>query len=109
MNPYMLLIPVFVLCVAGSGLSYTDDLRRSPWYTFWMVVLGGACAGLFAWGAKLLDDRERLYVFSLWYDSTLYFCYYGLPILLFATRPSPGVLLGTVIVLAGLVVVKVSS
>jgi multidrug transporter EmrE-like cation transporter len=108
-NPYLLLVPVFLLCVAGSGLSYTDALRRSPWYTWWMVALGAACAGLFAWGAKLLDETPKVWVYSLWYDSLVLAGYYLIPLLVFGTKVSPGVLAGSALVLAGLVVVKVSS
>jgi multidrug transporter EmrE-like cation transporter len=106
-NPYLLLVPVFLLCVAGSGLSYTDGLRRSPWYTWWMILLGGACAGMFAWAAKMLDSGPGVYRYSLFYDAVVMSCYYLLPLLAFGTRVSPGVLLGAAVVVAGLVIVKV--
>lgn len=107
MNPYLLLVPVFVLCVAGSGLSYTDATRRSPSYVWWMAFLGAACAALFAWAARMLDDNPRVYKFSLFYDSLMAFCYYLLPLVVFGTKVSPGVLAGAGLVAAGLLVVKV--
>ena len=109
MNPYFLLVPVFLFCLMGAGLSYSDDARRHWSYTPWMIVLGAVCAGLFAWGAQLLDNKGKVFVFSIWYDSLVLACYYILPILIFGTRVSWGVMLGAAFVVAGLVIVKASE
>jgi hypothetical protein len=109
MNPHLLLIPVFVICVIGSMLSYTDAFRRAWWYSPLFVTLGAATTYLFAWGAKLLDNKEKVYIFSLYYDSAMMVAYYLLPLLIFSTRPTTGVLVGTslVVIVIGLFIVKV--
>lgn len=109
MSAYWLLVPVFLMCVAGSWLSYSDAARRSPGYVWWMVLLGGACAGLFGWAARALDDKAKLYAFSLFYDSLMMAAYYLLPLALFGARVSPGVLCGAALVAVGLLVVRVSE
>ncbi len=107
MSPWYALFPVFVLCIAGSALCYTDSLRRSEWDLPAMTVLGAVCAGLFAWATGRLDSKERAYVFSLYYDSAMMVAYYLLPLVLFGTRVTPGVMVGAALVALGLVVVKV--
>lgn len=106
---YLLLVPVFVLCLAGSGLSYSDSLRRGPYYVPAMVLLGAACACLFAWGAWLLDDAGKVFVYSLAYDVVVLACYYLFPLLVMGVRVPPGVLVGAALVVAGLVVVKTAG
>lgn len=109
MNAYMLLLPVFLLCLAGAGLSYTDSLRQSRWYIPWMVFLGAACAGLFAWAAVILDSSEKIYTFSLLYDSVMALCYYLIPLAILGVSVPPTVLVGATFVVLGLLVVKLGS
>jgi len=107
MDPYLLLIPVFIIYVIGSALSYIDALRRAWWYAPLFAILGVVTTYLFAWAAKLLDNKEKIYVFSLCYDTAMMIAYYLLPLLIFSTRPSTGVVIGTSLVVIGLFVVKV--
>ena len=109
MNPYWLLAPVFALCAAGAWLSYSDEARRAPGYVWQMVVLGAVCAGLFAAGAQRLDDKGKVYVFSLVYDLFVLAAYYVMPILVFGVRLSWPVVAGSILVLAGIVIIKIGG
>ena len=88
-------------------LSYTDSFRRTWWYMPLFTVLGCIVTCLFAWGVKLLDNKEKVYTFSLYYDTVVMAAYYLLPLLIFSTRPSPGTICGAILVVVGLFVVKV--
>ncbi len=105
MNPYLLLVPVLVLCLAGSAWTYSDDRGKS--FVIGMAVLGAMCAALFAVGVRELDSKARVWVFSLCWDVVMLFSYYAVPILVLGVRVSPGVLAGMLLVVAGLVLVKV--
>lgn len=107
MNPYWLLVPVFVLCCVGSGLTYTDSARKAWWFVYAVVPLWTACGVLFCWAAKTLEDKQSVYVFGLAYDVLMVLAYYILPLVVFGTKVSPGVMVGAGLIVLGLLVVKV--
>ena len=106
MTAWHLLFPVFLLCCAGSWLTYSDSRRQASWYPWVMVLLGAGCAYLFSLGAQWLDDKVRVYVFSLVYDCLMVAAYYVLPLVVLGVKVSPGVAVGAGLVVAGLVVIK---
>lgn len=109
MSPYWLLLPVFLLCCAGSYLSYTDAARRGPHYVWQMALLGAGCAALFAVAARALDDKPRVYVFSLAYDFLMAVAYYLLPLAVFGVRLSPGVVAGVALAALGFALIKAAG
>lgn len=108
MNPYWLLLPVFAVNAIGSYVTYDDSIRDSKAYSPIMTVLGGAFCALFAYGASISETREKVFIFSLLADLVMAVCYYLLPLLIFAVRPSLGVLAGTGLIAIGLIVLKLS-
>ncbi len=106
MNPYFLLLPVAIMCVVGSWSTYTKWAKDAPWYTPVLVLLSAMCGLCFALAAKQFqDDKARLYVFSLSYDSVMMAAYYLLPLVAFSTRVTPGVMCGAALVAIGLIMV----
>ncbi len=105
MNPYLLLVPVFVMCLAGSAWTYSDERGRG--FVVGMAALGAMCAACFAVGVAMLDVKPKVYVFSLTYDVLMLLAYYAVPLLVLGVRVSPGVVVGMLFVVAGLVIVKV--
>mgnify|MGYP006921306019 CR=1 FL=1 len=101
-----LLALVFVMCCVGSWASYTK-FKETRLYLPLLVTLGGVCSLLFGLAAKWLKSNEKLYVFSLYFDALMAFAYYLLPLLVFGTKLSPGVLVGAALVVAGLFVVHI--
>lgn len=102
---YSLLIPIFLLCSFGAWLSYTEYTKSAPWYVPLMAVLGAGCAALFAIAARRMSKTE-VYTYSLWYDGAVAFAYYLLPVLIWDAKLTAGIVVGTLLVVSGLVVVK---
>ena len=97
---------IFLMCCVGSWASYTD-FKKTAAYLPLIMLMGCGCSLLFGYAARRLDDNAKLYVFSLGYDSGMMFAYYVLPIALFSTRLTPAVVVGAVLVIAGLLVVHI--
>ena len=74
-----------------------------------MALLGASTALLFGWAIRQFPTKEEVYAFNLYYDALVFFVYYALPLLLMGVKPSPGAILGTVILLAGIILIKVNS
>lgn len=108
MSPFLFLLPVFAMCLAGSWMSYTDWARRAWWYGPGLVVLGALCTACFAAGARCLDNRTRIFVFSLGYDVLMALAYYVVPVLAFGLKLPSGVAAGAALILAGLILVHAS-
>jgi hypothetical protein len=73
-----------------------------------MILVSAVNGWLFSIGCRDLDDKAGVYTFSLAFDFMMILAYYVVPIAIFGVRLSPGVILGSLIMLAGLAVVKVS-
>ncbi len=107
MNPWLILIPAFVCFAIGAGISYTDSIRKSQWFIpayFSVGFVGMVC---WVWACRLIDDKQKLYLFSLAWDFLMVVCYYALPLLIFEFKFNKGVIIGMLIMLVGLVIVKV--
>jgi uncharacterized membrane protein (DUF485 family) len=72
-----------------------------------MAILAAGCGLFFGYAAKLLDTKAGVYLFSLYYDSIMMVAYYVLPLLVFSTKVTPGVMVGAALVAAGLIVAKI--
>ncbi len=102
---YLLLTLVFLLCVLGSWASFTDRVRNGGSYLPLMLAVSVGTGFLFACGCRLLDSKERIFVFSLGYDVVMATAYYLLPVLAFGCKPGPGVGWGALLIVLGLLLV----
>lgn len=109
MTAWHLLVPFFALCCVCSAMSYSKLARDWPGYTWAMCGAGAVCAWMFALAARWLDDKEAIYVYSLWWDSLMLAAYYLLPLLASGVRPAAGACAGVVLVVLGMALVKLYS
>lgn len=100
---YLLL--AFLICSFGAYISYSP-MKAEPYARWLMMCLGGLIGWLWIVAIRKMDS-ERAYVFSLYWDSVVMTAYYLMPILLLGVRPNAGVLVGSAVVMAGLVIVKI--
>ena len=108
-SAYYLMIPLFVLLSAASAASYADTARRHWSYVPGMMILGSLTTLIFAYGSKLLDDKSRIFVYSLAYDCMMALCYYILPLIVLGVRVNAGVMIGSVLIIVGLIIIKGTS
>ncbi len=104
---YTFAIATLVLLFLGSWATFTDSVRQSRWYVPAMMILSLLNALIFGIAARMLNDKERIFVLSLVLDALMVFAYYLVPLLAFGVRPSTPVLVGTGLIVLGFLFVKV--
>ncbi len=109
MLAWLLLIPALLTFAVGAWLSYDDECRNSKYYPWLFTFLGVTCSTLWIIATRALGDKDKIFVYSLFWDSLMMACYYLLPLVAMGVRVNTGILVGTGLVVAGLVVVKVAS
>jgi multidrug transporter EmrE-like cation transporter len=107
MNPWLSLLPATLIFIIGSLFSFSDTLRNSKWYTPVFVILGIAMTFLWIWATKVFDDKNKIYVFSLVWDFLMMAAYYLLPFCLYKFKFSWPMIIGALLMVAGVVVVKI--
>lgn len=97
-----------VLFLLGSWASYNDKFRAGQWYSVSYISLGILSAMLWVWatGSK---TKEQVFTYSLYWDSLMVACYYVAPLFLMGLRPTAGVLVGSLLILSGILVVKLGG
>lgn len=100
------LIPVFVVCAVGSWVTYCR--REEDWAPWLMAGLAATCGAMWVMAVRRLG-QEQVFAFGLAYDAVVMAAYYLLPLAMFGTKPTTGLLVGAGLVVTGLVVVKISG
>lgn len=107
MTPWYLLAPAFATFLVGSLMSYADGFRRGPWYMPSFIGLGVLSSALWVLASKRIDDRDRIYVYSLVWDLLMVSAYYVAPALVFRVELSRGVWGGVGLMVVGMILVKI--
>lgn len=101
-------ILLIVILIYGSSLcfAYTDTVRDSKY--FYLLSLGcSLCVGfLWAAGVKVSHTTERIFLFSLMWEFAVILTDYVVPLIFFGLNSNKYVTLGSLIVAAGLTVMK---
>lgn len=109
MSAWYLLLPAFLVFLVGSAMSFSDTFRRSTWFIPGFTTANLAIGFLWIWAARLLDDKAKIYVFSLYWDSLMVLCYYILPLLAMGIKLNSQTVFGIVLTVIGLIVIKAYS
>lgn len=109
MSAWYILPLAFLVFLAGSVMSFSDSFRRSAWFIPGFTTANLAIGFLWVWAARLLDDKAKIYVYSLYWDSLMVLCYYLLPLLVMGIKLNTQTLCGIFLTVTGLVVIKAYS
>lgn len=103
---WFVLIFVTFLYVASSYIAYQESWRQSSWYLPTGMLIGVLLTILWVATVKYIDNRERIYFFSLAWDFIMVAVFYLLPLFMGVKLDKWG-LFGLTLVAAGLVLVKI--
>jgi hypothetical protein len=96
------LAAALALCLGGAWVSYTDR-RHAAYAPYLLAALAAGCGFLWGRAARLVPTPEDVVRLSLAWDAMVFAAYYAVPLLLWA-KPSPAVVVGTALVVAGVLV-----
>lgn len=109
MTQLVILLAVFAVSCLGSWASFTERARQSLYYVPGMVVISVLTGALFAAGCQYLDDKRKIFYFSLYYDVMVATAYYLLPLAFFGCRVSPQAVVGGFVILTGVFLLHAGS
>ncbi len=105
MLAWLLLIPAFAFFMIGSYATYNDAFRRSYHFAPVFLSMNFLCGLVWLYASRILDDKTKLFIYSMFWDALMMFCYYVLPLLFGGIRPNYGIIIGSILVVGGLSVV----
>lgn len=108
MQWWMLLITFFVYCVCAY-LSYSEEMRGKWWFVPVAVALGTVVSTIWFLTVRYLGDKQKIYVFSLFWDFVMMFVYYFLPVVWFGVKMDKWSLGGMVLMVTGLLIIKLRA
>ena len=104
LTPYLFLLPVALLAIAGAHLSFNEP---SSTRTLWIMPALSASLGLlWAFAIRYTQSKEDTYVLSLWWDVIVVAAYTVLPVVAFGVELNRWQAVGVALVVVGLIVVK---
>ena len=109
MNPWLLLIPAFLLFCAGSWVSYSDKLRNSYWFLPIYLSTAVLCSFIWVYSARILPNKEKIYLYSISWDLLMITAYYLLPVIILSFEFKLWTWVGLGFILFGIFLIKVSS
>lgn len=104
----LILLAIGLYC-CSSYLSYSDAWRRSPWLIPVGMSIGIVSSIAWFMLVKQVDDKQRIYFYSLIWDTIICSCFYIVPIIFFSVKIDRWSFLGLALMICGLVIIKLRA
>ena len=105
---YLILLAVVTVYSTSLLFSYSDSVRESRYY-FILSLCCSLCIGmLWASGVRACKTTERIFFFSLCWEFSVIFIDYLIPLAFYGLNVNKYVILGSLLVAAGLTVMKLN-
>ena len=105
----------FTLALAGLMYSYCaylsyNDVMRNTWYYVPLCVFMGTVLSMVWFGmCWYLDDKHKIYVYSLCWDVVMAGVYYIFPVLFLGVKLDRWSLCGLFLILLGVAIIKLRA
>ncbi len=103
------LLLVGLVYTIGAYLSYGDEFRQKWWFIPVCTVLGTISGTMWFIMVKLIDDKQRIYVYSLMWDMVMMSIYYLFPLLFLGVKLDKWSIFGLCLMICGLTIIKVRA
>ncbi len=100
------LLACFIVCFAMGIMSFSDSIRATKWYVWGMLVCSVALSFLWSFMTKRLPDKEAVFTYSMYWDGATYLSWFIAAFAVLHVKPTFLAMIGTVIILIGIVLVK---
>lgn len=106
---WLALLGACLLLAVQCWVSFDPAWRRSSWLYPVIVASSAGTSALWAMAARWLDDNERIYVLSIFWETAVILIWFFLPVLTFhVTMPTWSIAVVTVLAV-GLILLQVAS
>jgi hypothetical protein len=104
----IIVLIVFFLYGISMSLSYNDSFRNTWYYVPVCVSFSLVCGTMWAFGTRITNGNERLLMFSLAWEFSVILVDIIVPYLIYGITPTRGFFLGSMMVVVGMVIMKLS-
>ena len=104
----VLVIATILYCICAY-ITYQEEVRKQWWFIPFGVLLGTTLATMWFLTIRYIGDKQRIYVFSLFWDTIMWSIYYILPAVFFGVKLNSWTSFGLALIVAGLLVVKLKG
>ena len=105
---WLIILAVMSLYSISLIVCYDDVARNTWYYPFLSVGLGLIISIFWVLGVKYLDNKDRIFFFSLCWEFSVIFIDYTIPLVFFGLNVNKYVLMGSLVVAAGLTIMKLN-
>ena len=105
---WLIILAVMTLYSLSLVLCYDDNIRNAWYYPWLSVVIGIMVSTLWVSGIKFIDNKERIFLFSLCWEFSVISIDYLVPLVFYGLNVNKYVVLGSLIVAVGLTVMKLN-
>lgn len=106
---YIALVLIGIMCGLSAWITYKESNRNSSWFIPTLIGIDIVSNLVWAGMTRYLDDKQKIYVFSLFWDTVMVLVWYFIPIMFFGVKIDRWILLGVLLMILGLSIIKVRS
>lgn len=104
------IIGIAALIYAISAImNFSPTLRNSSWFYPMSITLSLATTLLWAYLARILDDKDKIFIATIFWDIAVHGTFLIIPIVMFNVKLNPMAWLGILLVIVGFVLIKTYS
>ena len=103
---WLILAVIACMYCVSAYLSYSEGCRRAPWYWPVSILVGLVISATWYAMVKYLDDKQRIYVYSMCWDTTMCCAFYITPLVFFGVKLDRWSVVGLAFMLTGLAIIK---
>lgn len=109
MVEWAILFLVGLIYLGSACFSYSESCRQSPWYWPISVFLGLLVSCIWYGMVRYLDDKQRIFVFNMCWDTMMCMAFYVTPIVFFGVKLDRWSAFGLFLMVFGLFIIKVRA
>lgn len=106
---WIILVVVAIIQTIICTLTYNKAIHDRWWYFPLGVLMGVSTNTLWLISAKLLGDKQQIYIFSLFWDCIMMAIYLLIPIFIFGIRFDKIGFCGLLLIIIGTLLIKIRS
>lgn len=106
---WLIFILAFVLYSASAYLSYHEEWKTRNFYFPLGIFIGLCITTLWFWLVRYIDDKNKIYFYSLIWDTIMIGVFYITPIIIYGVSINKAGLFGLILIIAGLIIFKTSQ
>jgi hypothetical protein len=105
---WLIILAVMSLYSTSLMMCYSDSTRNSWYYPIFSLGFSLIVSTLWVTGVRYLDNKDRIFFFSLCWEFSVIFIDYTIPLVFFGLNVNKYVVMGSFVVAMGLTIMTLN-